>query len=663
MKKQGFVLAVGALVFFGPGSFADDWRQFIGAYRHSYREANPLRLNVARTALAFHLQLVDDMFSRSESEKYWREKFSWPELSALSKAVTPDSVKVDMIYRGLFFQQKGMEYPQIEALRAALREFRDAAYFHSLANGEFVFIEKLNQLVGLVERYEEKQLARDRIDLGATLHWFESSRLVPTMVQQIKPRYWQPNSVGQFNINILEKYALKPVNQTKSGEYSILGNPTSSTSTVTGTTYLRFLPSERSAEIEVGMNGHMSGTSRSTGGERGVAVSVTGPVSNTVNVQKRVSLRGMAKDQIVSHAPSATVTPNIPPSDPVITVSAQPFMPRLPPRLQVIRNVKERVGLNTTLEKMPKGQAEGRRIAAAELVEAAKQPVELPAEVTQVAAQFEGLAKEFIISVQQQTGVAPKQQWLASDPTWIFAKQVRGNEEELAASTRPPEFLSKAIQVGVRVHESEIANTANRQAAGHSLSDAELEYFARSVLNYVPPLLRLGTHAPNWSLMLASPAPVVVDFEDQNRISLLLRLQSFSKDEYLGEAAEIVSQPFAVHVVYEIKLEKGNAMLKRVSEAELVDLRGEAAVRNKLLNNFLLPRLRALFKEEIFFDGLTPVRGGIFEPLTKLEIKELRTTQDWLMLGADLKGDLLDIIKATPSGLGGDERVIPIKPK
>src|SRR5205807_241982 len=127
-----------------------------------------------------------------------------------------------------------MEFTEVHRFRDAVRELRDAAEFATMADGEARYRATLDGVIALVPRYEARQRAEDRIELGKKVAWLERGRLAASLTQSLRMRYGGTNSVAQFNVALVRKYAIKPVNQTSNGNHLILGNPTASTSTVTG---------------------------------------------------------------------------------------------------------------------------------------------------------------------------------------------------------------------------------------------------------------------------------------------------------------------------------------------------------------------------------------------------------------------------------------------
>lgn len=612
------------------------------------------RLERAREELSAAMIKLEPMISGS-NEASWREKLHLASLSNELKSESPDAASLANIYRQLFFNHPGMESAEVNGFRQAVREMKDAAYFTSLRDLEGNYRRVVGEIASLMPVYEEKQRSEDRISLGAKISWLERSRLAPQLVQMLRTRYSGTNSVAQFHIGLVEKYAVTPVDKTSDGSHVILGTPTNSISRVTGTTYLKFIPSQTHAEVEVGMVGRMVSHSRGVGGERGVTVQVTSQTENSVHVAKRFSIRGFSQAEVTAHPPTATVTPVT--SQSQINSTAQPLMPRLPPRLQVLRKVKENIGYSTAQDRLPAGQAEGRRIAAGELEKAANQPVQVPPEVTNVAQQFQAVAKEFFVLSQQREGVYPRRQVLATDSQWLYATHLRHSEEELAALEGPPPYQSNALQFGVRMHESELANLANRQLAAGSLTDASVEGFARSVFNYVPAPLRTGTHTAKWTAKFFEVHPLAIDFENDNRIEFRLRLERLDFSATKEQPARSFTVPFEIRAVYRPLIKNGAPMLERIEEATLAPLTGSNEPLDEELVRSFGAKATAFFSQELHFDGLAPVRGGIFEPLTKVIIKEFRCENNWLLLAADYDGDLLEAIKKAPSGLGGDDKV------
>lgn len=626
---------------------AEDMAATMRSWRNSFVPADPTRLPLAQTALQRAMDVLEPMIAKSESEAYWREQLHWKKL----RAMTPGAQELADIYQSLFFSAPGMEFPQVARYREAVAELGDAVYFATLKDGAKVFQQKVDELADLIPKYEAKERAEDRIKIARLISWFERGRQIAPVIEWLRRRYDNANSIAQFSFKIVEKYAMKPVTETKQGTHTIQGTPTHSTSTVKGKTYAKFLESATTAEIEVGMTGEMEAYSVGTGGERGVTVTVSGVSRNYVHVAKRLSVTGLSEDKVISHRPTATVQP-LPGGYTQIQSSAQPIMPRLPRRLQFVRNTKERIGYETAMSRLPAGQAEGRMIAAGELVDAANgQKVELPPDVKNVTDQFQQLIKEFIELEQKRKGVYPRVQWLSTDPAWLYLKHVRGHRDELAALSPAPRFRGNDHQIGIRMHESEVTNTLNRQISNGPLRDSELQQFARSILNYVPAILRIGSHAPRWSARWLGTQPVAVDFEDGDKVSAAVRFAG------VDIADKKYDTPFVLRVLYKLEYVKDEGpMLKRVEEATIEPLNAETRL-DKALVYFVLPRAQAFFKEELHFDGLTPVRGGIFEPLTKLLMREYRAEKNWLIVGLDFDGDILEILKKTPSGLGGDDRV------
>ena len=146
--------------------------------------------------------------------------------------------------------------------------------------------------------------------------------------------------------------------------------------------------------------------------------------------------------------------------------------------------------------------------------------------MTDVSQQFTAGECEFIQLPQQRTGVAPRQHWISTDERWLYFRHFRGTDAELGSFTAAPAFRTEGLQLGMRMHESEFCNTANQQLAGQAITSQVIQGFARSVLNYVPVPLRVGSHAPAWSATLIADDPVTVDFENDDRVALRFAFSS-----------------------------------------------------------------------------------------------------------------------------------------
>jgi len=614
-----------------------------------YRAPDPARVGAARFALRQAILTLEPMVARSDSAAFWRHRLGFAEMDAQLAARNADTDALDRVYRSLFSNQPGLEYPEVVTLQKALKELHDASVFASMEGGQARYTRTLEELAALIPRYEAGEEASDRVAMGERVGFLVAGRLAPEVVRAVHARYGRMNSLVQVNARMFSPFASNRLQQSQAVNDYILGNPTHGWSTVDGQTYMRLLDSDRDALIEIGMTGRMVTDSTSTGGQQGVTVRVSSHTVNSVQVSRVIRLRDLAQDAYTISPARATVTPVPEQSASSVDVSARAILP-------FVRRIKTNIGTQRAYEQMPAGQAEGRRLAAEKLAHTANaQNVEAPAGLKKFATEFGSLFQEFYQLPQARNGLTPREHWLASDAGWIYSKHIRRLDHELSGGrSTPPEFQRTDLDVCSRAHESETLNTFNRQLSGMDMQDTDLQWLARSVFNYVPRPLRVGTHVPRWSARLLKDSPGIVDYDD-GAIRLAVRFDRLSVSAFRGEPARVHESPFEIRAKYAPRIGTEGIYLERLQNPE-VALTGTTDRIDDALAAFVQPRAEAFFADRLYPDGLAPVAGGFFEAMSKLRVREFRAEKGWLLIGFAFEGNLKDLLNPKPASVGQRDR-------
>jgi hypothetical protein len=611
----------------------------IEAARARRPQIHPRRLIQARAALQAGLQIGPEFVARRPVAAL--DEKDREQLIAESRKQQPDLLALQDLWRSLFDDREGLENPRMLALRDAVREYHDASYYASLPDADRAYQNALDQLEQALRRYEQHELAEDRIQAGHWTGWLARSGWAPDVVAVVHARFSRPNNYLGVNGRLIQEAFTRDVEEQQPVDRQVLGSLVQGTARVNGQTYARLVPDARQATLELGLKGRLISDTHCVNGTRRTAVTVQSHLESEMQVHRLLHV-GDFQGQALNLTPAEARLQPVP-ADSYDRVSI-----RADGGLPWFRNLRESMAWRIAQQRIPESKAEGLRQAENELAEEANRQ-QVPADLQHLADQVAEIFQEFYILPQTRGGVLAGEAAFSTSARWLSTRHIRRTTDELAAASLPPLFDSKSHDIAVSLHESEFSNTFNQRYGGKTVTDHDLKEFLENVRNYVPRPLRKGTHLAPWSMTFVAEHPVRIDV-DKNQLEIRLQIArvDVGSDPRSGSPGRTYALPLESRVVYRLVNENHLVKGERAGNVELrwLDEATDQSADREQLRAFLHPKLDALFMPDFYLDGLTAVRGGFFEPLTYLRLDEFRGDRGWLLLGWHLTEHPLKVLES-----------------
>jgi hypothetical protein len=198
----------------------------------------------------------------------------------------------------------------------------------------------------------------------------------------------------------------------------------------------------------------------------------------------------------------------------------------------------------------------------------------------------------------------------------------------------------------VSLHESLFNNVCEKSLSGEVIKDRGFLEMMRVTTGDAPRELWVHDRVEPWSVVAAEKQPVVIQFSE-NQFQLTARIQQINR------GSQKLERPLEVTATYSLAVTPDGPRLTREGEAVVAFEQTIEPTREELeLKAFAERKFRAMLKAEIYFDALVPPSGKSWEKIRQLQLKQLNTTEGWLILGYQLPepGTTLAAIDSTANG-------------
>jgi hypothetical protein len=179
----------------------------------------------------------------------------------------------------------------------------------------------------------------------------------------------------------------------------------------------------------------------------------------------------------------------------------------------------------------------------------------------------------------------------------------------------------------VIAHETAFTILGGGYLAGTVWQDVDFASVLKELTGDVPRDARAGTNTRRWSVRFAQDHALTCKLLEGNVIDLTIRLAEYSVD---GRRYE---DPCEVHLQYHMQPTGWGPEFNRIGDIRHTYERADADATER---DYLEFKIRAFWREQIYFDGIVPPAGGAWDHFRQLRVGDLRIENGWFVFGYDL---------------------------
>ena len=530
-----------------------------------------------------------------ENAEKWKQFLQWDSLkSEVQTASRPDFGKLQQALNAFYGPHVGLELGQFTAVRAALRDYMNAALFRYQPPTQESFTERLEELSARIREYDQSNKAEDAIVIGRTLGWLDSGDQLDEFVDGFRARYWQPNLYGHVSAKLIGIGIAEDVNQYQDISEVILGTALYGRAHTQGQIGVRLVPNTERACFDIEMTGFA--WSDNVGYNGPVTLQTTG--NTQIYSRKRVYL-----DALGLYADPAVASCST--SSQINSISA---------RSKLVRKIAwKRAGQTKTQSEQIASYRAQLRVAG-QMNGRAAGPLQESNERYQ-----EKVRKPLV-----RFDAFPRQVSFRTDNDDLHVQITHATPYQIAAPVGPPP-LEGRNDLAVTLHESIVANFAESLIGGRTITDEQLVKMLSDAGAEIPQELEIGPDNDPWSISFSPVQPIRAEFKD-GQVRVGIRGRRFTRGE------QVIRENIEISATYSLRRGGGGIRLSREGDVEVEYLGLDSlSIAQVAMKTFLRKKFDAVFEPDIASDGL--VLPGQWEKAGALTLAELSAMNHWLVLG------------------------------
>ena len=552
-------------------------------------------------------QETEAWFVRSGERDAWRDYLDAASLAALeSNDAPPHIAALDALYERLRIDHPALDEPPLRSLRAAAADYAWALRLAQV-DVEAEAARRYDLLVKLGHRYAADFDPHTARRIGGLVEWLDRAERRPDATAEVRRRWTRPNVIAYADIEFLNDFARRTIDETRVYRENILGTETSGPAHVEARMFLEAAADERRASLVV----RLDGTSQCANnvGRNGPAVLRSGSQSR---FEARMPLEFDPEYGLKAGRPTVACRSELR----VRALAVQtPVLPAL------TTPIMERAAWKQVAEKQAAAEREIARLTRSRIAE------RLEKETADALTDLRRRFHETFYVRPRRFDKAPEFATRSTE-RGIFLGLTQARSDQLAAWGPPPEF-DPGTRWGLALHESLFNNIASSGAmfGGSVQTDETVERFVATLTGDVPPDLRVFSNSRPWSVALA-PEPVTLRFRD-GRIDLELRTAAWSIDD------RVFDRPFTVRTRYRVENSVFGATFVRETDVaiEPTDGRPWTAAEQADLLPHVSRKLAALLPSFGRLNNLSVPRSEGLGPIGTAQLRQLSCDDGWLTLG------------------------------
>ncbi len=421
------------------------------------QKISPARVAGAKEELITALRELEPVLGANPAG--WKSYLMWEELSAqlqvAGKAADTelDYEVLEKIYLRYEGNHEGLELPQFQKVRRALRRYSDLSYN---AQEGFLALAR-EQVKGVKERiaaYIDRPNLEDAHLIGLYAGWLESVEQLPEITSLIRNRFQQPNLYARINAPLVQAALVRPSNSTDDVNEVILGTRITGTATTQGLVTAQLVPSSDAVGLEFQFRGQT--ISDTVGRQSLVTILSTSTVDFVA--KKRVFIR-TGKDDLWRTGVRATLDNRTN----CVDVDS-PF--KCKPVAKLTQPIVRRAALKRIAESKPAANEIARQRARGRLMRSFDE------QAAPMLRQTRQQINNRLIATLKRLDEYPRQLQLSTTQSHIQFQALHHDSYGIGAAT-PPVVVEGQHDIVIQIHESMIASAGRRRLANKSFaSDA-----------------------------------------------------------------------------------------------------------------------------------------------------------------------------------------------
>lgn len=567
-----------------------------------FRPATEQDVDATRRELNVALSRLDALLknSRPEYDAGWRKYLRWDELT--QQAQRPEGVDprlADAVVGKMLAFEKGLAMPQFVGVRRALAAHADAVAAAGDEKQEESYKQQLEALAASLEKYEQDRSPEEGLAIARTVGWLSRRGQAPQLVAAVQRRFDQPNVHATISERFLAAVIEDDVDQTQGVTDNILGTQIYGTARTTGRTSIDLVPNDRSAQLDILLNG--TAISNNVGYNGPVTIHSTGATS--ISGRKVLAMNEDGLYGYPANASCATSTN-------IYSISS-------------CCRLIENLAWNRAAQQ--KGQAE----AIASSHAASRVAGQMDAQAADLIADTNRRYASEVRNPLSSRDAFPQRMEFRSTSDRVEIAALQLGATGLGASELLPDLPAGGHDITVRAHESAVVNFGEALLGGVTLTDERLEKIIRDDLKAeVPEELQITPDKDPWSITFASESPVRAVFSGGN-VTISIRGRRFTRGD------QAISEPIEILASYVIEKTPSGTKLTRQGEVDVKFLERERLGAQQIaFKTFMTRKFEALFKPEFVSEGV--VLKGRLARAGRLQVQEINSDQGWLAIGWQL---------------------------
>jgi hypothetical protein len=551
-------------------------------------------------ALQSALSRLDSYLStgRQENAQQWKRYLKWQDLeSALVLDGRPDMASLQNVLSAYSAQHVGLELPQFTSVRESLREYISAALFHYRPKIEELFTQRIEELTDHLRKYGETKETDDAVAIGRIVGWLESGNQSTDLIQQVRRVYWQPNLHGAVSQRLMDAGVSDSIDELQNINENILGTSIQGVARMHGQLGLRLVPENRFASFDI----EMTGTA----------------VGNNVGYNGPVTIFSYGETQIVAtkqiFLDEAGLTSNYASA----SCSTSSNINSIAARSKLVRKIAWRRAGKI------KSQSEAIAARRAEVRVASQVDLQAAEMLADANAQFDEKARSPLIRLNAY----PRKVGFRTDDEHLHVSVLHATPYQIAAPESPPD-ISGNEDLGLRLHESIVANFSESLLGGKTLTDERFVDLLAEAGVEIPEELEITPEKDPWSISFSNSQPISAVFRD-GKVRIAIRGRRFTRGE------QEIRSTIEISATYRFEKTGSGVRLIREGEVQVEYLnRDRLSVTQVAMKVFLGRKFDAMLEPEIVSEGL--VLPGPLERVGALYLSAIESEDRWLTLGWQL---------------------------
>ena len=609
--EQPVVVTVNTMV-----AAADPLLEKIEAAKANYQPMSDAVIDTRKARLRSAIRNVNSTLARSpRNAAGWKTYLMWDKLSEQMQADAKlDLRTLNTIRQRMYVDENGLEMTQFTALREALTNYMNAAYFQAMTDTEQTYKSQLDKLAMSVQAVNDDNDEEAALAIGRIAGWLDRFDQAPALVRDVQNRYWTTNLKASISEKMAAKGFSDSVDQVSSITDNILGTSIRATVHTRGQFGIDFRPSSQSASIGIKLTGNAS--SNSVGRNGPVTIYSTGNTSINANA----ALRFDGKRLSAAPATASCDTDN--------TVNCIGHRSKLVQKM--------------AWKRVRKSECEAEAIASCRAEKRVSE--QMNQQVAELVAESNANLKKKVKNPLIRKDALPRRMSASTTSNRLELSVMQANTFQVGALTEAPD-LTGDHDLSVQAHASSINNLAESLLGGVKLTDERMGKMAKEMTGKVPPALQAGPEDDPWSITFAGELPVSVKFDD-SKMTISVRGRRFTRGDQEIKSAMTISATYAVS-----RTETGSRLVREGDVvAEYENVRGQQSVGQVAFKTFIRKKFEGFFKDEFASDGIE--LPGKLEKVGKLQLSQLDVTNGWLVLGWNM---------SSPSSTVATVRAAPVR--